>query len=168
MEIGTWKTKGRCLQGFCRRETSGAARNLRTPCKTNERECLVNEFGSGRRQTVYGSSGDRILFLKRLATDARVRTLSGAAQGLLLHAAIVHADGEGKFFHGVDLWASETGRDRKTVRAAVSAAEAVGLLKRTPHMLHGRQTTNTYRFDRSLVEGVNPVAEAQERGDVDG
>jgi hypothetical protein len=131
--------------------------------------CVHENFGTGRRPTVKGTAAERMVFLRRLALDDRLKALSGAAQGLVLHAAIVHADGEGKCFHSVDDWAAETGRDPKTVRAAVKAAEAAGLLTSTPHMLNGRQTTNTYRFDRALVETVDPDAPGERgRGDANG
>ena len=110
------------------------------------------------REGTPGDPAETLFFCRRLAADPRFARLPPAHRYVLLFAALRWTDGNGVFFPKVKTWASKAGSSPRTVNTVVKKAVELKLLRRVPHAQpNGRQGSSTYRFDATLVNGVDPT-----------
>jgi Helix-turn-helix domain len=108
---------------------------------------------------------DAFAFIRALDADERFASLQPTHRGLLMSAAIRHADAEGRFWLKVETWAKEFGKSKSTVERAIKASVVSGLINREPYLRpDGMQGASIYTFDRSLLPPRRPESPANGEG----
>ncbi len=109
---------------------------------------------------------ERHALLLRFQNDPRHRALRSSSARPLDFAVANFADGDGKWWHKVKLWAALAGVSESTVKRAIRDGIGVGLLKRERYRRpDGLQGSSTYFLDPSIVwpewfpQGGSPVTQ---------
>jgi hypothetical protein len=98
-------------------------------------------------------------FCRRLVADPRFAALVASHRYILLVGALQFADVNGVFWPRKSKWARDASIHAETIKRAVREAEDVGLITREAHARpNGRQGSNTYRFDATLVAAATADA----------
>jgi hypothetical protein len=98
-------------------------------------------------------------FCRRLVADPRFAHLVASHRHILLIGALEFADVNGVFWPKRSTWGRSASSHQETVKRAVRQAEHLGLIAREAHgRPNGRQGSNTYRFDATLVAAATADA----------